>query len=68
MRRRDYYFSEYAGVWLAHVVWVDDDSIEAANELAETPEGARLFSRFDTRSVTYDRYRLVGSHAGPAAR
>jgi hypothetical protein len=66
MRRRDYYFSEFAGMWLAHVVWADDDSIEIANEVAETPRTARLYRRFDTRSVTYDRYQLVGSHEGPA--
>jgi hypothetical protein len=67
MRRRDYYFSPYARMWLAHVVWDGADAIEAANEVAERPEEARLFRRFDTRSITYDQYRLIGSHEGPAA-
>jgi hypothetical protein len=66
MRRRDYYFNEDSQLWLAHVTWDSEDSIEAANKRVERPEDARLFRRFDTTAILYERFEMVGSHAGQA--
>jgi hypothetical protein len=36
MRRRDYYYSEYSRLWLAHVVW-DGEEARQASSCAATP-------------------------------
>jgi hypothetical protein len=58
---REYFFSERDGVWVTHLVWVDETSIDAAGPRLEAdPCAMELFDRFDPTSMRYARFERVG--------
>jgi hypothetical protein len=66
LARRDWYFSEREEIWVTHLVWDDEASIDAAGPRMEAEEETmRLFSRFDTESMHYAKFELVGSVSRP---
>jgi hypothetical protein len=66
LARRDWYFSEREEIWVTHLVWDDEESIDAAGPRMESEEETmRLFSRFDTESMQYAKFELVGSSVRP---
>jgi hypothetical protein len=61
---REFFFSEPDRRWLAHVVWEDEDSVEASAEIADDPEVAALFDQLESESMTYGRFRRAGGVRG----
>jgi hypothetical protein len=62
LRRRDWYFSEREEIWVTHLLWADEASIDAAGPRLESDsEAMHLFDRFDTESMHYAKFELVGS-------
>jgi hypothetical protein len=58
---REYFHSERDGVWVTHLAWVDEASIDTATPRLEAdPTAAELFDRFDPASMHYARFERVG--------
>ena len=65
---RDFFYSEPDRRWIVHVVWADEDSIEAAAEIAEDPDVAALFDQLESESMTYGRFRRAGGVTAASTR
>jgi hypothetical protein len=65
---REYFYSERDGVWVTHLVWIGEASIEAATPRLEAdPAAVELFDRFDSMTVHYARFERVGRTEAAAA-
>jgi hypothetical protein len=53
--------------WIAHVVWEDEDAIEASS-IVEDPGVAELSDQLKSESMTYGRFRRGGGKAVEPAR
>jgi hypothetical protein len=67
MVRRDYYFSDRDGQWVSHLVWTDEDSLEASAMVPDEADSSPLWADIHADGMAYARYRFVGSHHGSAA-
>jgi hypothetical protein len=62
---REYFHAERDRVWVTHLVWVDEASIDAAGTRLEAdPAAMELFERLDPTSVRYARFERVGRAEG----
>jgi hypothetical protein len=64
---RDFFFSEPDRRWIAHVIWEDEASIEAAAAIVEDPDVAALFDQLESESMTYGRFRRAGGTVAPTS-
>jgi hypothetical protein len=67
MVRRDYYFSDADREWVSHLVWTDEASLEASSLVPDEAASSPLWADIQADSMSYARYRFVGSHRGSAA-
>jgi hypothetical protein len=59
---REAFYSERDDSWVSHLVWVDEDSIDAAATRVESdPHAITLFDHFDLESMRYARFEAVAS-------
>jgi hypothetical protein len=64
LRLREYFYSERDVVWVTHLVWADEASIDAATPRLEAdPFAVELIDRFDPASVRYARFERIGRAA-----
>jgi hypothetical protein len=62
---REYFHSERDCRWVTHLVWLDEVSVDAAGPRLEAdPVAMSLLERFDTESMRYARFELVGRADG----
>jgi hypothetical protein len=59
---REAFYSERDDSWVSHLVWVDDEAIDAATVTVEAdPHAIALFDHFDLESMRYARFEAVAS-------
>jgi hypothetical protein len=62
---REYFYSDRDRSWVTHLVWADEDSVDAAGPRMEAdPAAMSLLERFDPESMRYARYELAGRAEG----
>jgi hypothetical protein len=60
--RRDCFHSDRDRSWVTHLVWTDEESIDAAGERIEAdPDAMRLFDRFDLDTMRYAKFEQIAS-------
>jgi hypothetical protein len=64
---RETFYSERDDSWVSHLVWVDEESIDAAGTRVESdPHAIALFDHFDLESMHYARFIAVASATATA--
>jgi hypothetical protein len=64
LKRRECFYSQRDRSWVTHLVWADEESIEAAGERIEAdPEAIALFEPFDLDSMRYAKFEQVSDAA-----
>jgi hypothetical protein len=59
---RETFYSERDDSWVSHLVWEDEEAIDAATVRVENdPHAVELFDHFDLGSMRYARYGAVAS-------
>jgi hypothetical protein len=67
MRRREWYYSERDDLWVTHLIWDGEESIERAGpELERNQRAMELFARLDLDTLVYAKFEAVGSAVGRA--
>jgi len=65
LKLRQWYYSERDELWVTHITWVDEDSIERAGPALERDELAMgLLDRLDLATLVYAKFAAVGSSPG----
>lgn len=53
---RECFYSQADGRWLVHIAWEDEEAVERSEAMAQDPEVAKLYEKFEVGQMRYARY------------